>query len=105
MDEKSARKKPGAPQVAPVTASPAATQAGPSSESAPAAGEVVSLDPARLARARTSRRPATPDVPIHLHIGRHLKSLFDDVALMVRRKRPATQSDVDRELAEPHPAE
>ena len=81
MEDKSARKKPGAPGGAGGSAGgvaggqpPVVT---PAREASP--GEVVSLDPARRAREEQNRRRKALDVPIHQHIGRQLKALYDDV--------------------------
>ena len=43
------------------------------------AGQIVSLEPARIARERENRRQKSLEVPVHLHIGRQLKALYEDV--------------------------
>ena len=98
MEDKSARKRPGAPAGAGGSTSgvtggqPPAVQPardsisgahdplpGANMEPSSPAGQIVSLEPARMARERENRRQKSLEVPMHLHIGRQLKALYEDV--------------------------
>ena len=89
MEDKSARKRSGASAGAsgstsgvtgglPPAVQPAREAIQAADPGAPA-GEIVSLEPARIARERENRRQKSLEVPVHLHIGRQLKALYEDV--------------------------
>ncbi len=79
MEDITARKAAGTPLAAGVAPGAPALSAAIVHEPARPAGEVVSLGPARRSRVKQEPPRTLPDVPVQLHIGRQLRSLYAGV--------------------------